>query len=160
MAGGIEDVADETRLSQRERTASEMTHCKTRTVFHPLTSALKMNKGVHCRRDTLKRCLAHTWGKLKWANLASNIPILMSCWTYYATFNTQWIKSLPHWKDSKQKFGANQMGTARNVVPGPVTLGGPIWFSALQCNHWAWALSIKYWVTLYFDGPLQAFSWL
>lgn len=110
-----------------------MTHCKTRTVFHPLTSALEMNKGVHSHRDKLKRRLAHTRGKFRWANLAFNLPILMSCWTYYATFNMQ-IKSLPHWKDNKQKFAANQMGTARNVVLGPVTL---VWFSILQCNHWA-----------------------
>lgn len=59
----------ETRLSQGERTASEMPRCKTCTVFHPLTSALKMNKGAHCHRDKLKRRLAHTRGKLTWADI-------------------------------------------------------------------------------------------
>lgn len=78
--------------SQGERTASEMPRYKTCTVFHPLTSALKMNKGVHCHKNKLKRRLAHTRGKLTWPNLTFNIPLLISCWTHYATLSMQWLK--------------------------------------------------------------------
>jgi len=108
------------RLSPRERTASEMPHCKTRTVFHPLNSALKMNKGVHCHRDKLQRRLAHTRGKLRSGTQHPESDVL-----FYMLGQIQHAvderKCLPHCKDNKQKF--NRLGDGQKKTMHNTTMG-------------------------------------